>query len=87
MNQAKKGLEVRLKNFILRKNNKKTTKEIENIYKDRLIHELDIINSMNYSSYFLIVSDYIRWAKKFYSSWTWKRIWSWFSSCVLFRYH
>ncbi len=64
MNQAKKGLEVRLKNFILRKNNKKTTKEIENIYKDRLIHELDIINSMNYSSYFLIVSDYIRWAKK-----------------------
>ena len=34
------------------------------IYKDRLSHEIQIINSMDYSSYFLIVSDYIRWAKK-----------------------
>ena len=33
-------------------------------YKDRLIHELDIIIEMKYSSYFLIVSDYIKWAKK-----------------------
>ncbi len=32
-------------------------------YKDRLDHELDIIIEMNYSSYFLIVSDYIKWAK------------------------
>ena len=32
-------------------------------YKDRLEHELDIIIEMKYSSYFLIVSDYIRWAK------------------------
>ena len=29
-----------------------------------MLHELDIINSMDYSSYFLIVSDYIKWAKK-----------------------
>ena len=35
-------------------------------YLDRLNHELDIINSMNYSSYFLIVSDYIKWAKNKY---------------------
>ena len=33
-------------------------------YKDRLVHELDIIVEMKYSSYFLIVSDYIKWAKK-----------------------
>ena len=33
------------------------------IYKDRLNHELDIIIDMKYSSYFLIVSDYIKWAK------------------------
>ena len=33
-------------------------------YLDRLNHELNIIIEMNYSSYFLIVSDYIRWAKK-----------------------
>ncbi len=34
------------------------------VYKDRLDHELDIIIKMDYSSYFLIVSDYIKWAKK-----------------------
>ncbi len=33
-------------------------------YKDRLDHELEIIIKMNYSSYFLIVSDYIKWAKE-----------------------
>ena len=33
-------------------------------YKDRLYHELDIIIEMKYASYFLIVSDYIKWAKK-----------------------
>jgi len=33
-------------------------------YFDRLNHELNIITEMNYSSYFLIVSDYIKWAKK-----------------------
>ncbi len=32
-------------------------------YKDRLDHELEIIIKMQYSSYFLIVSDYIKWAK------------------------
>ncbi len=33
-------------------------------YKDRLDHEIKIITEMNYSSYFLIVADYIKWAKK-----------------------
>ncbi len=33
-------------------------------YKNRLDHEIKIINEMNYSSYFLIVADYIKWAKK-----------------------
>ncbi len=32
-------------------------------YKSRLDHELKIIKKMEYSSYFLIVSDYIKWAK------------------------
>ena len=32
-------------------------------YKERLDHELKIIIEMKYSSYFLIVSDYIKWAK------------------------
>ena len=33
------------------------------IYKERLDHELKIIIEMKYASYFLIVSDYIKWAK------------------------
>ena len=61
---AKKGLENRLENFITKKNPNKTQKQIKEIYEDRLKHEIGIINSMNYSSYFLIVSDYIKWAKK-----------------------
>ena len=32
-------------------------------YQDRLKHELNIIIEMRYASYFLIVSDYIKWAK------------------------
>jgi len=34
------------------------------LYKKRLDHEIKIIVEMNYSGYFLIVSDYIKWAKK-----------------------
>ena len=60
---AKKGLENRLENFIFKKNIK-PKETVREIYEDRLKHEIDIINSMNYASYFLIVSDYIKWAKK-----------------------
>ena len=34
------------------------------IYKKRLDHEIKIIIEMNYAGYFLIVSDYIKWAKR-----------------------
>ena len=34
------------------------------IYNKRLSFELKIINAMNFSGYFLIVSDFIKWAKK-----------------------
>ncbi len=33
-------------------------------YKSRLDHEISIIIQMNYAGYFLIVSDYIKWAKQ-----------------------
>ena len=33
-------------------------------YLDRLNFEIDVITKMGYSSYFLIVSDFIKWAKK-----------------------
>ena len=61
---AKLGLENRLENFISKKNKNLSKNQIKEIYEDRLKHEIDIINSMDYASYFLIVSDYIKWAKK-----------------------
>ena len=87
LRQAEIGLENRLKNFILKKNNNKSDDQIKSIYNDRLLHEIEIINSMNYSSYFLIVSDYIKWAKKFYSSWTRQRIRCGIFSGLLFGYY
>ena len=61
---AKKGLKNRIDNFVLKKNKVKSKDKIIKIYEDRLSHEINIINSMDYASYFLIVSDYIKWAKK-----------------------
>jgi DNA polymerase III subunit alpha len=62
--QAKEGLKNRLDNFILKQNKDEDPNEIFKLYEDRLTHEINIINSMNYPGYFLIVSDYIRWSKK-----------------------
>ena len=64
LTQAKKGLKNRLENYILKKDPKPNKENILKVYEDRLTHELNIINSMNYPGYFLIVSDYIRWSKK-----------------------
>jgi DNA polymerase III subunit alpha len=61
---ANEGLINRIKNFISKRNSEKTEDQIKSLYEDRLSHELNIINSMDYASYFLIVSDYIKWAKK-----------------------
>ncbi|MDQ0514199.1 DNA polymerase-3 subunit alpha [Mycoplasmoides fastidiosum] len=33
-------------------------------YSDRLIYELNVISKMNFANYFLIVQDYITWAKR-----------------------
>ena len=62
--QATEGLKERLENFVTKKNFSKNKETLKIIYEDRLKHELNIINSMDYASYFLIVSDYIKWAKK-----------------------
>ncbi len=53
--KSEDGLEKRFKN------NKYNHKK--NIYKKRLEYELSTIVKMGYSSYFLIVSDFINWAK------------------------
>ena len=58
------GLNEKFKKF-LNINEKEILSNQEYLkYKDRLDHELEIIIKMKYSSYFLIVSDYIKWAKK-----------------------
>ncbi len=55
---ANKGLVRRLKQ------NKKYTKEIYDEYKERLDFELNIIKTMGYEDYFLIVWDFVLYAKK-----------------------
>ncbi len=55
--QAEEGLSGRLATHGLAPG---TTEET---YRARLAFELDVITRMNYSGYFLIVSDFIKWAK------------------------
>ena len=52
--ESKKGLEVRLKGLEVDKK----------IYNERLNFELSVILEMEFPGYFLIVSDFIRWAKE-----------------------
>lgn len=49
---CKKGLSKRLNN------------DIPNNYKERLEYELNVINDMGYNNYFLIVWDYVKYARK-----------------------
>ena len=63
--QANEGLKARFKEQRFKQNRKNTNHdEIKNQYIDRLQAELKIINDMNFPGYFLIVADFIRWAKK-----------------------
>ncbi len=54
--QAREGLKMRLKSW------EPTGPESD--YWDRLKRELDIINRMGFPGYFLIVADFIKWAKR-----------------------
>ena len=54
--QAKRGLETRFSEV-------RQTISNKDKYYDRLNHELEIIHSMGFSGYFLIVQDFIKWAK------------------------
>jgi DNA polymerase-3 subunit alpha len=54
--QAEEGLHWRLENFV------KDSAAHED-YKKRLAYELDVIGQMGFPGYFLIVSDFIKWAK------------------------
>lgn len=56
--------ELYLKKLALDSLNRKFGGNPSEIYKDRLRTELDIINRMNYASYFLIVWDFISYSRK-----------------------
>ncbi len=62
--EAEKGLKVKLKDFVLKNIADETqAKKITKEYEDRLNYEVLMISKMKFSGYFLIVSDYIKWAK------------------------
>ena len=59
--ESTNGLREKLKEYVFTES---ANTQTEKIYNERLNHEISIISKMKYSSYFLIVSDYIKWAKK-----------------------
>lgn len=62
--QAEEGLKWRLDNYVFNDSQNATEKSsIEKRYQDRLAFELNTINDMGFPGYFLIVSDFIKWAK------------------------
>ncbi|MBR72831.1 MAG: DNA polymerase III subunit alpha [Rhodospirillaceae bacterium] len=63
--QAQKGLESRFsESFFCKQSKDKGNENIKKIYVERLNSELKIISDMNFPGYFLIVADFIRWAKE-----------------------
>ncbi len=63
-NNSLSGLKEKFINIFKIKNEQLKNDKNYLRYKDRLDHELNIIIEMKYASYFLIVSDYIKWAKE-----------------------
>jgi DNA polymerase III subunit alpha len=62
--QAKAGLEMRLETQILTAEmSAKEREAVATPYRERLEYELDVIVEMGFPGYFLIVADFIKWAK------------------------
>lgn len=62
--QARVGLEERLTRYVFKPDMTEATKaEVQEKYVKQLEYELDVIEAMNFSGYFLIVADFIKWAK------------------------
>ncbi len=61
--ESEKGLKNKFTNIFHVEEKNFNSNEKYKKYKKRLDHEIKIITEMNYASYFLIVSDYIKWAK------------------------
>ena len=62
--QAADGLELRLRESVWTEGMDDAAREAAAVpYRDRLAFELDVIAQMKFPGYFLIVSDFIKWAK------------------------
>jgi DNA polymerase-3 subunit alpha len=59
--QAEEGLQVRFKQIFA--GGTEDTGEQREIYRQRLAHEIKVILEMGFPGYFLIVADFIKWAK------------------------
>lgn len=63
--QTKAGLQWRLDNFVfIEDTDDVEKKELTKTYFDRMDYELEVIESMGFPGYFLIVSDFIKWSKE-----------------------
>ncbi|GIX17814.1 MAG: DNA-directed DNA polymerase [Rhodothalassiaceae bacterium] len=63
--RAESGLENRLASHVFRPDDDAATRERKaRPYRERLAYELDVITRMGFAGYFLIVSDFISWAKE-----------------------
>ncbi|MEB3752864.1 DNA polymerase III subunit alpha [Acinetobacter sp. MD2(2019)] len=60
---SKEGLEVRLDHLYPPENRDEDWPEIRKPYDERIKYEIDIILKMGFPGYFLIVMDFIQWAK------------------------
>lgn len=61
---SSEGLKEKLNVYVFPFCNDKDKEDLMKKYNKRLDHEISIISKMKYASYFLIVADYIKWAKK-----------------------
>ncbi len=61
---SSEGLKDKLNSYVLHNFKEKEKESLIKKYNERLSHEINIISKMKYASYFLIVADYIKWAKK-----------------------
>ena len=62
--EARRGLEARLAAHVFTESmDAAAREEAERPYRERLTYELGVIEAMGFPGYFLIVADFIRWAK------------------------
>ncbi len=61
--ECQRGLEKRLQEEVFPRLSPEQHEATHTFYEKRLAYELDVILSMKFAGYFLIVSDFIRWAK------------------------